>query len=94
MNKINRIAEWVRNIKINEVKYGYLNRNFAHSFRCTVSRYNNTQGFERGIYLHSHYDIDRNIAVLICISLEDRTMEINDKDYSNEWKKKIPKNYD
>ena len=94
MNKVLKIAEWVRKINIGEVKYGYLNRNFQHSFRCTVSRYNGAQGYERVIYIHSHFDTDKNIAVLICISMEERILEINDKDYSNEWKKKIPKHYD
>lgn len=94
MENIIKIAEWVRDIKINEVKYGYLSRHYSHSFRCTVSRYNSTQGYERGVYVHSHFDTFKNIAVLICISLEDRIKETNNKDYANEWKKQIPKNFD
>lgn len=94
MKTINNIAEWIRSISSSEVKYGSLSRYSAHALRCAASNFNKTLGHDRGIFVHIHFDWDKMIAIAVCISVAERSVELKDREHANDWKKKIPSSFD
>jgi hypothetical protein len=94
MKTINNIAEWIRSISSGEVKYGSLSRYSAHALRCAASNFNKTLGHDRGIFVHIHFDWDKMIAIAVCISVAERSVELKDREHANDWKKKIPSSFD
>ncbi len=92
MEKIINITDWVRSIKLDEVKVGFLPYNRSNSLNMLASRYNISRGRERGLFVHYHYNHDLEVAVIIC---QARMEYLNDKRNGNmyKWREQIPKDY-
>ena len=44
---------------------------------------------KNGVFVHASYDRDRNMVILVGVTLEQRAKELSDPDYKDEWRKMI-----
>lgn len=87
-----KLIEWVRNINVGDVKYGYFEKSRTVSIRTTVCSYNNAFGCDRGIYVHIHYCWRKQVAVLVAESWNE-VMSNKNTSYEYKWREQIDKDY-
>lgn len=81
------LAQWVREIKINEVKCGILPKGSTeNSMRCTVSQYNREHGHERGVGVHLSYFWEERAVCAVGVSFDEFIKHHKDRKYVNTWR--------
>lgn len=87
MQTIEILAQWVREIKINEVKCGILPKGSTeNSMRCTVSQYNREHGHERGVGVHLSYFWEERAVCAVGVSFDEFIKHHKDRKYVNTWR--------
>ena len=94
MQQIEKMTEWIFSIEVDQVKVGEIDFIFTPSMRTLVTRYNNTRGRQKNIYVHMSYIYDSGVAVLVSEPRDDYENKKSKNYYANEWKKKIPTHFD
>jgi hypothetical protein len=86
---VNRRA-WFRSIRPGDSSKGKFNDYKAlKSISVQLSDYNASDGKRNGVFVHASYDRDRNMVILVGVTLEQRAKELSDPDYKDEWRKMI-----
>ena len=87
MQTIEILAQWVREIKINEIKCGILPKGSTeNSMRCTVSQYNREHGHERGVGVHLSYFWEERAVCAVGVSFDEFIKHHKDRKYVNTWR--------
>lgn len=86
------ITGWVRTIREGVVLYANFPRKRMHSVRCGVGEFNNTLGYDRGIFVHVHYCWEEQVVVLIAESLEEKELN-KGTEHEQDWKNQIEPPY-
>ena len=86
------IIGWVRTIREGGVLYAHFPRRRQHSVRCGVGEFNNTYGYDRGIFVHIHYCYHEQVAVIVAESLAEKELN-KGTDNEQDWKKQIEPPY-
>ncbi len=94
MQQIEKMTEWISSIEVDQVKVGEIDFNLVPSLRTLVTRYNNTRGRQKNIYVHMSYVYNDSAAVLVSESRDNYEYNKSNINYAKEWKKKIPTHFD
>lgn len=82
------MTEWISSIEVDQVKVGEIDFNLVPSLRTLVTRYNNTRGRQKNIYVHMSYVYNDSAAVLVSESRDNYEYNKSNINYAKEWKKK------
>lgn len=82
------MTEWISSIEVDQVKVGEIDFNLVPSLRALVTRYNNTRGRQKNIYVHMSYVYNDSAAVLVSESRDNYEYNKSNINYAKEWKKK------
>lgn len=88
MQQIEKMTEWISSIEVDQVKVGEIDFNLVPSLRTLVTRYNNTRGRQKNIYVHMSYVYNDSAAVLVSESRDNYEYNKSNINYAKEWKKK------
>lgn len=89
---ISNMSEWVRKARPGDVKFAYIASDKTPSLNTITSRYNNSLGYSRGLFVHYHYCLGKGVAIIVCESLAEYNYNIKTNN-TNAWKDKIPENF-
>lgn len=90
VEKISCIAHFIRFTYPDEVRVGLLTSDHQGSLYSTARRENSN---DTSKFVHVGMNVKTGRVFAIAVSAEEREKELNDINYADNWKKKIPKNF-
>ena len=90
VERISCIAHFIRFTYPDEVRVGLLTADHQASFYSTARRENKN---DTSKFVHVGMNVKSGRVFAIAVSDEEREKELNDINYADNWKKKIPKNF-
>lgn len=90
MDSIANFRKWVATVRLTEAISAHVDRGRVHALRVAVNEYNFTLGHDRGVFVHVHYSKTKDIATLVCVTIEEHEEELTNPSKRNDWQKKIP----
>ena len=87
-------SRWLMSLRRGDVAVGELLTKYSDmSFSVILSRFNTRYGEERNIFIHYHFVREKRIMILVCVSWEEHLKEHKKKRYEEEWRTRIPREY-
>lgn len=92
VEKVPCIKEWLRTLRPGDVRVGFLTEDHFRTLHTKASQVNaEWRDDGRGSWTHHVTNARGSRFCAVCITDEERELELKDINHANDWKKKIPR---